>query len=90
MPSPHQTASSTLSSRLDRNIESLLARRREEIRRSSLQDRIASGVTRFAGSMPFVYIHALVFGLWILVNVGLFPLLPAFDPSLVILASTLR
>lgn len=31
-------------------------------------------------------IHAIVFGAWILVNVGLLPILPAFDPSLVILA----
>ncbi|MDF0663660.1 DUF1003 domain-containing protein [Rhizobium redzepovicii] len=75
-----------VSRRLDQNIEALLDRRKEDLRNASLQDRIAASITRFAGSMTFVYIHAIVFGLWILLNVGLLPLLPVFDPSLVILA----
>jgi uncharacterized membrane protein len=29
--------------------------------------RIADGITAFAGSMPFVYIHAVLFGVWMLV-----------------------
>jgi uncharacterized membrane protein len=36
--------------------------------------------------MMFVYIHAIVFGGWIMVNIGILPILPAFDPSLVVLA----
>ena len=36
--------------------------------------------------MIFVYPHAVLFGGWTLINVQVFPLLPAFDPSLVILA----
>lgn len=74
------------SRRLDQNIEALLDRRKQDLRNASLQDRVAASITRFAGSMTFVYIHAIVFGLWILLNVGLLPLLPVFDPSLVILA----
>lgn len=34
------------------------------------QDRVADEITDFAGSLRFVYIHAVWFGLWILVNVG--------------------
>ncbi|MDQ0454601.1 DUF1003 domain-containing protein [Rhizobium paknamense] len=82
MPDP----STPVASHLDRNIEALIARRREEERRASLEDRIAARITSFAGSMTFVYLHAIIFGLWILINLGLVPLLPAFDPSLVILA----
>lgn len=28
------------------------------------QKRIASAITRFAGSMPFVYVHAVMFAVW--------------------------
>jgi len=75
-----------LANRLDRNIEALLQRRREEARKASAQEKAAATITRFAGSMTFVYIHAILFGGWILINVGVLPFLPAFDPSLVILA----
>ncbi|WP_105437580.1 DUF1003 domain-containing protein [Neorhizobium sp. T25_13] len=71
---------------LDRNINALIQRRAADQKTMSRQERLAQAMTNFAGSMPFVYLHALVFGLWILVNVGWLPVMPAFDPSLVILA----
>lgn len=37
-----------------------------EIRTESVQLRIADAITKFAGSMMFVYIHAVVFALWML------------------------
>jgi CBS domain-containing protein len=45
----------------------------EEERQHSLQARIADAITAFAGSMPFVYIHAIWFTLWIVVGVEAFP-----------------
>ena len=42
-------------------------RKHEEERRSNLQDRIADVITRFAGSMVFVYLHILLFAVWMLV-----------------------
>jgi uncharacterized membrane protein len=36
-----------------------------------LEDRIADGITAFAGNMKFVYFHSIWFGLWILANLGL-------------------
>lgn len=36
--------------------------------------------------MPFVYIHVVIFGAWIAINLGWVPGLPSWDPSLVILA----
>lgn len=77
---------SGVSSVLDRNINALIARRAEEERSMSLQQRTAGAVTDFAGSMLFVYIHLFIFGLWIVVNLHWLPFIPAFDPSLVILA----
>jgi uncharacterized membrane protein len=38
-----------------------------EHRATDAQLRIADAITRFAGSMPFVYIHAVVFAFWMLV-----------------------
>jgi len=35
------------------------------------EDRVADRVTAFAGSLPFVYIHTVWFGMWIALNVGL-------------------
>jgi uncharacterized membrane protein len=70
---------------MERNIHVLLERRREEERRRTFSERLADQVTKFAGSMAFVYLHLLLFGWWILQNTGLLPL-PRFDPSLVILA----
>ena len=37
-----------------------------EKRAGSLQNRIADAITRFAGSMMFVYVHIAIFGLWML------------------------
>lgn len=68
-----------------RNIHALLEREKGKDERRSREERIADRITSFAGSMKFVYIHAVFFGVWILVNVGWLPL-PRFDPSLVVLA----
>jgi uncharacterized membrane protein len=42
-------------------------------RAASVQNRIADAITRFAGSMAFVYIHVLWFGLWIGFKVEHYP-----------------
>src|SRR3954469_24655420 len=71
---------------LDRNIRALLVRRQDEAMRRPRADQIADRITCFTGSMPFVYCHLAVFGLWILINLGWIPFIPRFDPSFVILA----
>src|SRR5438477_10000035 len=43
------------------------------------QDRAADGITSFAGSLNFVYIHTFWFGIWILINVGLIWASAKFD-----------
>jgi uncharacterized membrane protein len=63
-----------------------MASRREEERRRPLQDRLSDTITRFTGSLTFVYLHAALFGAWIVWNLGWIPGLPAFDPSFVVLA----
>src|SRR3954470_5381174 len=71
---------------VDRNIKALLDHRREQEGSRSRQERIADAITRFTGSMRFVYIHLVVFGGWIIINLGWIPGLPRFDRSFVVLA----
>ena len=47
--------------------------RQLEQRRASLQSRIADRITRFAGSMVFVYVHVAWFGVWIALRVEDYP-----------------
>ena len=71
---------------LDRNIEALRHRRLREEHAASWGERLAGMITRFTGSMTFVYIHLILFGLWIAANLHWIPGLPAWDESFVILA----
>jgi uncharacterized membrane protein len=71
---------------VERNIAALLARRQEEERRLDWQDRLAAWITRFAGSLGFVWLHVALVGAWAVVNLGLVSILPPFDPTFVILA----
>jgi uncharacterized membrane protein len=47
--------------------------RHAEERRQSLENRIADAITRFAGSMQFVYIHVVWFAAWIGFRVEHYP-----------------
>jgi uncharacterized membrane protein len=69
-----------------RNIEALVGHRRELEGNRSRQERLADAITRFTGSLRFVYIHLLLFGGWIAVNLGWIPGVPRFDASFVVLA----
>src|SRR6266516_4206319 len=44
-----------------------------EQRRQSLENRVADQITRFAGSMPFVYLHVIWFAAWIGFRVEQYP-----------------
>ena len=70
---------------VERNIQALLERRKKEEERKSTEERVADTITRFTGSMLFVYIHLVLFGLWIIWNLGWLGLKP-FDPTFVVLA----
>jgi uncharacterized membrane protein len=65
-----------------KNIAAVTKAQRQVTQARTLQGRIADAITTFSGSMAFVYIHAVWFGLWILLNVGLLHVrhLSEFDP----------
>ena len=48
-------------------------RKHAELRRQNVQNRIADTITRFAGSMPFVYVHIIWFTGWIALGVERYP-----------------
>jgi uncharacterized membrane protein len=75
--------SSRLASVVDRNIDTLVEISNNMERHKSCSDRIADAITRFSGSMGFVYLHALWFAAWIVYNEAAhrqWVSLPAFDP----------
>lgn len=75
-----------LNSSLRRNIEALQKRRRNQEAAASLQERVARAITRFTGSMRFVYLHAALYGFWIVANLGLVAVVEPWDPTFVVLA----
>ena len=71
---------------VERNITALIERRKQADRQKGWQERLADKITRFTGSMIFVYLHLVVYGLWITINLGWIPGVPRFDPTFVVLA----
>jgi uncharacterized membrane protein len=78
--SPHPGDQTPLAGVVHRNIAALAEVRRREDERRTLSDRVADGVTHFAGSMWSVAFHAVLFGGWLIVNLGWVPRVRPFDP----------
>jgi uncharacterized membrane protein len=84
--SPVTGPSPNLATVVERNIDALVSRARQENAQRTFGDRLADAITRFTGSLRFVAVHLVLVGGWVLVNVGLTPL-PRFDETFVILAT---
>ncbi|MDB5208240.1 MAG: hypothetical protein JWR72_3315 [Flavisolibacter sp.] len=82
---PHPEDYPKMAKIVERNISALFNRRKEEEERKTREERIADKVTKFTGSMFFVYLHLTLFGIWIIWNIGWLGF-KAFDPSFVVLA----
>jgi len=63
-----------------RNIHSVADLERAFEDRRTPVDRIADLIGGFSGSFAFVALHAIWFTLWFLINTGVLPVLPRFDP----------
>jgi uncharacterized membrane protein len=63
---------STLPTRVLQESHAPVVLQAAEHRAASVQLRVADAITTFAGSMRFVYLHAIIFGIWI--ATGLFGL----------------
>ncbi|WP_254605026.1 DUF1003 domain-containing protein [Sphingomonas bacterium] len=71
---------------LERNLRRMRERRADEEKHASPSQRLSDRITSFAGSMTFVGLHAVAYGVWIIANLGWIPTVKPFDPSFVILA----
>ena len=70
MVSGDQSNNPLLCDSIEHNIRTLSALRHREKNKRSLQDKIADLITDFSGSMAFVYIHTILFTVWLVMNVG--------------------
>ena len=68
-----------LSDVIERNIQNHMRLRIEAVSGRTFQERMADAITAFSGRMSFLHLHALWFGLWVLLNTGWFGIRP-FDP----------
>jgi uncharacterized membrane protein len=64
---------------IDQNINSILELRARALEARTAQERISDAITDFSGRMAFLYVHAVWFAVWIVVNLGLTGFKP-FDP----------
>jgi len=64
----------------------LSERRKRDEAQATAQERLAEAITRFTGSMLFVYIHLAIFGFWIVANLGWIQGVSKWDESFVVLA----
>jgi uncharacterized membrane protein len=85
-PTVAPPGSGSLNRALLRNIGAMRDRRRIEEAQAPVEERLARAITRFTGSMRFVYLHLLVYGAWIVANLGWVPGLSPWDPTFVMLA----
>jgi uncharacterized membrane protein len=63
-----------------RNIDSVVQLEEKAVKDRSYGERIAEVATRAAGSTPSVLLHTLFFAAWVVLNIGVVPRIPAFDP----------
>jgi uncharacterized membrane protein len=68
-----------IASVVERNIKSIEKHRRDAENARTFQERIADAITRISGSLTFVLLHVVWFGVWVAANVGFFGIEP-FDP----------
>ena len=80
-----RTARERSSPILQRNIRALAELTASHQQPKSLEDRVAIAVSRFAGSMKFVYAHAIVYGTWAAAHMGLLPGIRPIDRDLIVL-----
>jgi uncharacterized membrane protein len=64
---------------IDQNINAILELRARALEARTAQERISDAITDFSGRMAFLYVHAVWFAVWIVVNLGFTSFKP-FDP----------
>ena len=84
---PEPSGTPSLDEILERNIQAVLEKRRQEATVITKHQGVAMAIGDFIGSFGFIYAHLLLFGGWILANTVGLPGIPMFDPELVLVAT---
>jgi uncharacterized membrane protein len=79
MTSPPESAGEAADA-ITQNIETIVRLEQAAQRRRTFANRLSDGIADFTGTIWFVLLHLLWFGVWAGVNVGLIRIVPAFDP----------
>src|SRR5436190_21028336 len=58
---------------VQKNIETIMELEKSAVQSRSAAELVADKVTTFAGSTPFIILHIIWFGGWILINGGVIP-----------------
>ena len=69
-----------VASAIRRNIEAIARMEESYNQQRSFSDKCADLIGDFSGSMAFVVIHVVIYGVWILMNLGVLKIGPRFDP----------
>jgi uncharacterized membrane protein len=67
---PARNQLTPVSAPLARNIDALMERRESELAAAPLWEKAVARIAAFTGSMSFVVLHLVIFGLWIAINIG--------------------
>jgi len=70
---------------LAENIRVLLEQHREDLERGSRAQAVVRKIAGFVGSVGFIYLHLLIYGVWVLISAGVSSL-PRLDPHFEVLA----
>ncbi len=62
------------------NINTVIALEEEARQRRTTADRMSDSIANFVGSIPFVVLHLIWFGVWVAINIGLVRGKFKFDP----------
>jgi len=71
---------------VERNVHAMVNRKKEDLEKRTITQKVVGSITEFAGSLLSVIIHTILFGGWVLWNSGWLGLKP-FDPSFIIMAT---
>jgi uncharacterized membrane protein len=82
---PGGNAQAGMASVVQRNVGAMAQEAQRRAAQAGWQQKIAERITRFTGSMTFVYVHLIAFGIWILGNLTLLPYVRPWDPTFVML-----
>jgi len=77
---PAATAPKSLPQQAQKNVKTITRLEEQTRLNRSVAVRLADGVSHLAGSPSFILFHVFWFGMWILVNLRVLPIVTAFDP----------